>query len=297
MKLTFLGTSCMVPTKQRNVSGMYLDFEGIGMLFDCGEGSQRQMQIAGINRNSVKYIFISHWHADHVAGLLGLLQTITQAVDAITIVGPIETKKRLDMLLNATIWNMDIEITVIEASHTKRQTVVDTDKFYVESMPLLHGIPCVGYSFVEKSRLRINTAALKKHTIPSGPHLAALQRGEESVYEGKTLSVADFTTKVAQKKFTYIADTKFTPTLVEFAQAADVLVSEATYEDERAQNAEKYFHMTAAQAATIAKDANVGKLYVTHISQRYKKTDTLAKQLRVVFPDSQVAEDFMSVKF
>ena len=117
MKVTLLGTSCMVPTKERNVSATYLEYNGQGLLFDCGEGTQRQMSMAGISRHDIKRIFLTHWHADHTAGLVGMLQTLAN-VDkenvSVDIYGPIGTKNRLQLFCDATVSEQDIEIRVHE---------------------------------------------------------------------------------------------------------------------------------------------------------------------------------------
>jgi ribonuclease Z len=296
MKLTFLGTSCMVPTKERNVSGMYLDFNGIGILFDCGEGTQRQMNIAGINRNKVQYIFISHWHADHVAGILGLLQTISQNAAELTIVGPIETKERMQKLIEATYFDNKLQIKIIEVQTKKPKTVIDEKEFFIQAVEVSHGIPCISYALIEKDKLRIDTQKLIDNNIPSGPHLAKLQNGENSNYKNKKLFVEEYTKKVTGKKFAYIPDTKYTEKLYEIAQNATVLVAESTYCADMQTNATKYNHMTSEQAAQIAKHAQVKSLYLTHISQRYPDTAQMLREAQAIFPKSTVAYDFLVVK-
>jgi ribonuclease Z len=296
MKLTFLGTSCMVPTKERNVSGMYLDFNGTGMLFDCGEGTQRQMNIAGINRNKVRYIFISHWHADHVAGILGLMQTISQQSDKLTIVGPVQTKERMQKLIEATYFDMKLNLEIIEVSPKVPTIIIDEKLFLIQAVEISHGIPCLGYALIEKDKLNIDTKKLQEHNIPSGPHLAKLQNGEDSSYKQTKLLVSEFTLTKLGKKFAYIADTKYTDTLYEIAQNANVLVTESTYCADMQTNATKYHHMTSTQAAKIAKQANVKSLYLTHISQRYTNTNQMLKEAKEIFPKSVVAVDFLVVK-
>ena len=131
MEITFLGTSCMVPTKDRNVTGIFLDYKGKGILIDCGEGTQRQMNIAGINRNSVSYILLSHWHGDHVSGLIGLIQTIgnqnaqNEDVPVLHIFGPRETEERIEHMLKTCIFDsnkMRLEIHELHPKHGDRKS-------------------------------------------------------------------------------------------------------------------------------------------------------------------------------
>ena len=300
MKLTLLGTSCMVPTKTRNVSGMYLDFQGTGVLFDCGEGTQRQMNLAGLNRNNISIICISHWHADHVAGLTGLLQTLDAkgGEKKLTIIGPVETKVRLQHLIDATYCNLELELDVIEVGETATLDVaLDSKDFIIQAISLKHGIPCVGYTFVQKERYRVEMERIKAQGVPAGRHLAKLQSGVDSEYNGKILTVSEFATLIPQKKFAYIADTGLCETAYILAQNADLLVCESTYLAEQESNAKKYNHLTCVQAAQIAKECAVKKLILTHISQRYSKVDVLLAQAQYVFKNVIVGEDFLSEKF
>lgn len=299
MKATLLGTSCMVPTKERNVSGLYLEYNGWGVLFDCGEGTQRQMNIAGINRNKVKILCLSHWHADHVAGVLGLIQTVSSKEKdfKIVVIGPKETKKRLDMLLNATIWDNQLNLDVIEVTGKETQVVFEGPDFYVESAELAHVTPCVGFSFVQKDKLRINTTKAKEIGIEPGPIMGRLQQGEDVMFNKKKVKSSDMTYIVKGKKFTYIADTQFCQSAVNLATNANLLVAESTYAKEHQENATLYKHMTSTDAATIAKEGNVQQLVLTHLSQRYKNPKKVLTEAQKVFENTLLGKDFLEVKF
>ena len=164
MQITFLGTSCMVPTKERNVSGIFLSYKTEGILFDCGEGTQRQMNICGIKRTRVTKIFISHWHGDHVSGIIGLIQTMgnNENPPILKIYGPEGTKERMHYLLKSCIFDqrMDLQINEIDIKKDIKK-IYEDDNFYIEAGKLSHKIHCIGYSFFEEDKIRINKAFLR----------------------------------------------------------------------------------------------------------------------------------------
>jgi ribonuclease Z len=191
MELTFLGTSCMVPTKERNVSGIFLDYNGDGMLIDCGEGTQRQMNIAGINRNRAKKVLISHWHGDHVAGLVGLLQTLgnDENPPKITIYGPKGTKERMFHLLNAIVFNIKVDMAIKELDPRGEVTRFhETEDYILEAIDLRHNTPCLGFSFIEKDKLKINMGKAKELGLKEGPLIGKLQRGLTVQHKGKEIT-------------------------------------------------------------------------------------------------------------
>jgi len=303
MEFTILGSSAMVPTKERNVTGNALEYKGEVLLFDCGEGSQRQMNLCGINRKKVSRIFISHWHADHVAGLLGLIQTISdkEKNPTLHIYGPIETEQRIQHLLDATIFDQQVDIQiheiVIETSDDAQPTVIcDAQEYAVEAIALNHGIPCLGYCFVEKDRLRMKPEEMKRLGIPTGPLWNALQQGRAIDHNGQTIQPSQVTRTVVGKRLAYIADTGFCQSAVTLSQNADLLVCESTHTNAQEDIAEKYNHLTSKQAAQIASLAHVKRLVLTHISQRYKSPADIIDQAKEVFEPVELAYDFMKIK-
>lgn len=300
MQATILGTSCMVPTKDRNVSGLYLEYKGEGMLFDCGEGTQRQMNIAGINRNKVRRIFISHWHGDHVSGIIGLLQTIGNQKDGpskLYIYGPKETKIRMDHMMQTAIFDLKMEVKIHDINPKKMAIVCETDDYVVKCAPMNHSIPCIGYVFIEKDRRRVNTPYLKKLNIPDGPHLQKLVEGKSIMHKGVKIDVEKATRVVKGRRFAIIPDTSVTPMAAELARDADVMIIESTYCSEHEDRAEKYKHLTAQQAALMAQEAGAKKLILTHFSQRYENTAHIEEEARTYFPNAHCAHDFMKIKF
>lgn len=298
MKLTFLGTSAQVPTKDRNVAGVFLKYKTQGILFDCGEGTQRQMNIAGINRLDVTKILLSHWHGDHSIGIIGLLQTIgsTEKPVKVEIFGPKETKKRMEHLFNAFIFDNKVELIIKDLNPKAKTKFYETDEYYLECAPLSHKTPCIGFTFVEKDRQNINKAAMKKYEIPEGPHMKKLKQGKTITINGKKIEPKQIIKITKGRKIAYIADTRPCKACYDLAQDADILIAESTYISNLKDKAEKYKHLTAQEAAQIASTANAKKLYLTHFSQRYKSTQEIEEDARVIFDQSFCARDFLKIK-
>ena len=300
IEITFLGTSCMVPTKERNVTGIFLKFHEEGILLDCGEGTQRQMNIAGIKRTSVTKILVSHWHGDHVSGIIGLLQTIGNEAmpQKIMIFGPRETKKRVEHMMQTCIFDNKVELQVEELNPKKGEVLrfLETEDYAIECASMSHGVPCIGYSFIEKERLNIDVEKQKKLGVRDGPHLRKIKEGKEIQYKGKTIKAEELTYAIPLRKVTYLADTDACPEATMLAKEADLLISESTFGSEQEEKAELRNHLNARDAALIASQAEAKKLVLTHFSQRYKTVDELEQEAKMHFPNTTCAYDFMKLK-
>ena len=294
----------MVPTKDRNVVGMFLSYKNKGMLFDCGEGTQRQMNIAGINRNKVNYVFLSHWHGDHVSGLIGLIQTLgnqqiqNEERPVLHIYGPKETEERMEHMLKTCIFENKVilEIHEIIPQRNDLLTILDTEDFYVITALLDHGIPCLGYSFIEKDTRRMNINKIKKFGITNGPIIGQLQNGDIIEYDGATINPEDVSELKKGLKITFILDTGLCENAIALAENSDLLICEATYSSELGEKAENYKHMTAKDAAILANNAGAKRLIITHISQRYKTSGEVLEDAKNAYENVEVAHDFMKVK-
>jgi ribonuclease Z len=195
MQLTFLGTSAMVPTKDRNHSAIFLKYEGHGILFDCGEGTQRQLRMEEIKPSHITKILITHWHGDHTLGIPGLLQTLGMSdySGELEIYGPKGTREMVRAIVDLFPLNNKFGLSVHDISKTR---FLDTAGFYIEAYPMDHKIPCLGFRFIEKDRLRINVHKAKELGIPEGPLMGKLQRGEAITHKGKKIEADEVTYKV-----------------------------------------------------------------------------------------------------
>ena len=303
VELIILGTSSMVPTKDRNVQAFYLDFEGEGMLFDCGEGTQRQMNVAGISRAKVKRIFITHWHGDHVGGMLGLIQTMGNSnfEGTLRIYGPPGTKEHMFHMMNASVFENKLDIDVHELSPKDEELFfVDAERYKISCIRMDHSTPCVGYAWYEKEKTRVDMATCRKLGLDDkdpklAPLLGKLSRGQPVTVNGKLIKPEDVTYRTVGKKIAIIPDTATHPNLILLARDADILVSEATYADDEMEKAAEFKHMTGSQAAQVATSAEAKRLILTHFSQRYPTVEKTLDEARAIFPKTDAAFDLMRI--
>lgn len=300
MKVVFLGTGAMVPTKDRNVQSIYLEYDGEGILVDCGEGTQRQMNIAGINRLKIKKILISHWHGDHVAGLIGLIQTLGNVDEpgTLKIYGPKGTKEYLGHMLKSCSFDLRLNLDVEEIAPIDDEpiTFYENNKYLLQAARLKHSIPCIGYAFQEKDQRKVSMIKAVKYGLKEGPEIGRLQRGEAVVLKQKTITAEMVSTIKKGKKVAFVLDTEPCPSMHSLARNADLFVAEATYESSLDEKAEQYKHLTAQVVAQVASQENVKKLVLTHFSQRYKTVESIEADAKKVFDNTVCAYDFMQVK-
>lgn len=291
MELLILGTSATKPTKARNHAAYLLTYKNEGLLFDCGEGTQRQLMQAGIKPNKITKIFLSHWHGDHMLGLPGLLQTlaVNEYTKLLHIYGPPGSKIKYKKMLEAFESSYKIEATMHDVQEGK---FLETDDYQIEAYPLVHRTKCYGYRFVEKDKRKINMNKLKKLGVQEGPIVGRIQEGKTITHNNKKIKPEEVSTLVKGRIFAYIADTRPCKNCLKIAKNADLLLCESTFIFQDKDKAQEYKHLTAQEAAQIAAQANAKKLILTHYSARYKDEHELERDARIIFDNSFGAKDF-----
>ena len=291
LRVTFLGTAAAVPTTERNPSGIFINRDGDCLLFDVGEGTQRQMMRFGTGF-AVSDVFLTHLHGDHVLGLPGLIQTwdFTEREAPLHIHTPQGTARRLRTLLFALDDrpSYPIEITPVGAG----ETVAVKDGYRIDAFDVDHHTRAVGYALLEDDRKgRFNRERAEALGVPVGPAFSQLHEGNPVELEDGT--VVEPEEVVGQprpgRRIVYTGDTRPTHRVVEVAREADLLIHDGTFTEERASRARKTAHSTAREAGEIAQQANVNHLILTHISSRYPgPADDHATEAAGVF-DGRVA--------
>lgn len=295
VKIHFLGTADAIPSERRNHLAMLLNYGGENILFDCGEGTQRQIRKAKLNPCKITKILISHWHGDHILGLPGLLSTLSLSgyTKTLHIYGPKGFKRNFEEMLRLFHFEKNYKINVEEVSGK----FFENEDFYLEASHLEHTIPCNGYSFVEKSTIRIDKSKLKKYKIKEGPHLQEIKKGKDILYEGKKYKSKDLTFTAEGKKITFIVDTRYKKELSEFAKDSDLLVAESTFSEDLEKEAQEKMHLTSKQAAEIAKKSKSKKLVLIHLSARYEgNTKQILEEAKKIFKDTIIPKDLDSLE-
>lgn len=285
----------MQPTKERGLPAVFVSLYSDKWLVDCGEGTQRQMKVAGLKPTQLTKVFISHAHGDHLYGLGGIIRNLVanEFKGRLEIYGPKGIEKYYEHMLRATAFAGTLNVKLIEV---KDGILFENAQYLVEARELDHSIASFGISFIEKPRRKINLVYTKKFGLTQHPLLGKLQRGEDIVWEGKKITVAKATKLVPGKKLTIIHDTAVHARCSMLAKDADLLICEATFADAEVEKAKEYKHLTASQAAMIAKKAKAHSLILTHFSQRYKDVAVLKHEAAKIFKSVKTAEDFMRVK-
>lgn len=298
IEVTFLGTVSGIPSKDRNHPAIALEYFGEEketLLFDCGEGTQKQLMQSGISFMKINKIFISHWHADHFAGLIPLIQTMSleKRRDELKIFGP-EAEKFVSNILDLGYFGLRFPVEAVNVSFegSKIEIVNEENEYQVLSVPVLHTVPSVAYCFQEKNRWNIDTKKLKEIGLRSGAWLKKLKKLGRTEYKGKEIKIEDVANIKPGLKVVYSGDTKPCDNMLEISKDADLLIHDGTFLEEEESKA----HAGVRQAAKTARDANVKQLVLTHISRRYTDPKELEEEARKIFPNTKVAYDFMKVK-
>jgi ribonuclease Z len=299
LEVIFLGTAGSVPTSTRGLPAIAIQRKDELILFDCGEGVQRQMIRAKVGFHRKAKVFITHMHGDHVLGLPGLIQTMAllDRKQKLEIFGPVGIKAFIEGIRDTVQFVLTFPI---EISEIRKEGLVCAEKEYqVNSVKTDHGIFSLAYALEEKPRPgRFNLEKAKELGIPEGPLWSKLQHGEEIRLPNGHIVKPEQVVGEARsgRKIVYSGDTRPTEHLVKLAANADLLIHEATFDEELMDRAKEDGHSTPTQAAKIAKKTEAKWLILTHVSARYQNTQILLKKAKEVFPKVEVAEDFMKIE-
>jgi ribonuclease Z len=295
LSLTFLGTSAARPTVERNVSALALQREGETLLFECGEGTQRQMMRYGTSF-ALNDIFFTHFHADHFLGVIGLVRTLglQGRTDPLRLFGPPGAKRVLEsaLVLGVERAPFPVEITELKAGGALRR-----DGYSLEAFATEHGPPgaSIGYALREAERPgRFDPERARAAGVPEGPLWGRLQRGETvQLEDGRAVPASGIVGAKRPGRLVVITgDTRPTASVVDAATGADLLVHEATFGEEERDRAKETQHSTAKEAAQVALAARAKRLVLSHVSARYSiSAEELVKEAKQVFPDAMVARD------
>ncbi len=291
-ELVVLGTASQAPTRRRNHNGYFLRWDDEGLLFDPGEGTQRQMLFAGVTASEISRICITHFHGDHCLGVPGVLarMSLDQVRHVVEIYYPAESREVFERLRHASLFRDVLDLR--EQPVCGDGQVAATSSFGLETRALSHSVPTVGYRLVEPDGRRMLPDQLAAAGV-AGPDIGRLQREGRLSVAGRTVTVEQVSERRRGQRFAFIMDTRLCDAAFALAEQADMLVCESTFADAEAALARDYGHLTARQAGRIAAESGARLLILTHFSQRYETagTERLAAEAASAFGGEVVLAD------
>jgi ribonuclease Z len=294
LRVTFLGTGGAVPTTERNVPGVFVNREGDGLLFDCGEGTQRQMMRFNTGFD-VAHVFVSHLHGDHVLGLPGLLQTLdfNDREEPIAVHGPPGSRGHLRSLVTAVGHETEFPVRVSEVA--PGEVALDADGYEVRAVETEHRATSVGYALIEDERKgRFDRERAEELGVPPGPLFSRLHDGHTVELEDGTVVEPEEVVGTPRpgRRLVYTGDTRPVDAVVAAAERADLLIHDATFAEDERGRARSTGHSTAREAGEVARRADAERLALVHVSSRYAGDATpLEREARAAFGDGARVPD------
>lgn len=294
-KVHILGCGSALPTLQHSASAQIIEMRGKCFMMDCGEGAQMQFRRTHVHFAKINAIFISHLHGDHCFGLLGLLSTLGMLgrTAKLKVYAPESYGDLFKRQIDFFMQGMEYEIEFVPVDTEKSQVVYEDHSVTVETVPLQHRVPCCGYIFREKPTLpHIRRDMIDYYEIPVSQINNIKNGADWTTKEGDVIPNARLVMSAATpRSYAYCSDTRFVPGLAEKVKGVTVLYHESTYTSENEDRAKLYYHSTARQAATIARNAGVGKLLLGHYSARYNNEEVLLNEAKEVFTESYLTQE------
>ncbi|TKC10318.1 ribonuclease Z [Pedobacter polaris] len=292
-EVTILGSSSATPIFNRNPTSQLLNCNDKFYLIDCAEGTQQQLIKFGLKASKIDYIFISHLHGDHYFGLIGLLSSLhlNGRIKPLHIFAPKAIQEILELQFKHSDTNLKYELIYFAIDPTKSEVIFENNDVSVQTIILNHRIPCTGFKFTEKKRLRkLLIEKLEQDEIPIELY-PLLKRGVDlDLPNGNVIKNIDYTTDSATpKSYAYCSDTLYDSKYFESIRGCDTLYHEATFLHEMIERAKETHHTTALQAAEVAQTVGAKKLLIGHFSSRYKTLVELLDEARTVFPKTELA--------
>jgi len=298
INVTFLGTAGAVPQKERNFASVLVSFRGQTLLFDCPEGTQRQLMLSNHSLMKVQHVFLSHMHTDHFLGLFGWVSTMTmnERKEPLTIYAPRGGKEKVQRIMRDTI-RPSFPIAYKEV---KRGVVMKGEGFEVSAFPLKHDVPCFGFVFKENDKKgEFNRKKAERLGIPPGPLYAKLAAGKKVKVGKKAFTerdVMDYSKGREGRKIVLVSDTRPVQEAVKAAKGAELLIHEATHTEANREKAMESLHSTAKEAGEVAKKAKAKKLMLFHFSARKVPEKDILAEAKKEFKNSFVSKDLENVR-
>jgi len=299
IEITFLGTGSSIPSVERSHPAILLKYGPDYILFDCGEGTQVQMEKAKISPMKVDKIFITHWHADHFAGLLPLIETLhlSKRKEPLTIVGP-DASRFMDSIIELSYWGIGFE-TKIKDCTKNNQLVFSNDKYEITAVKTRHNVPSFGFVFKEKDHWNIDMKKANRFGL-SGVNVKKIKEKGKITIKGKTVLLKDVASMTKGRKIIYSGDTLISKNLFEASRDADLLIHDGTFLEKIHRKINKNFvksrsHATVEEVAVMAKKYNVKKLVLVHLSRRYKTNTQILREAKKYFKNVKVPKDIEKI--
>jgi ribonuclease Z len=294
----FLGTASQVPTRTRNHNAVFLFWDDLGILFDPGEGTQRQMTHAGIAATQITHVAITHFHGDHCLGLAGVVQRLSldRVAHPVEVLYPKSGQAFFERLRHASIFYDAAAIVPrpVEGPPGEPFAVARRGEVRLLACPLEHGVDCYGYRLQEDDGRRMVPELLERAGV-RGPAVGLLQRQGEVNAGGKIVRLEEVSAARPGQGFALVMDTRPCAGAARLARGADLLVCESTYLDSEAQEAHDHYHLTAVDAANLAREGGARRLVLTHFSQRYAAGGPFAEEAAPIHADVVAADDLTRV--